>query len=54
MHVQLLNQRITVRLGLAAAKRDGDVGRTALYQACLRDVNKRIKEQRRGTTQSET
>jgi hypothetical protein len=37
-------QRVTVRLGLAAAKRDGDMGRAALYQECLRDVNKRIKE----------
>ncbi len=37
-------QRVTIQLGLAAAKRDGDMGRIALYQECLRDVNKKIQE----------
>jgi len=48
MIAHLRQQRQTVLLGLAAAKRDGDMGRAALYQECLKDVNRKLREARRG------
>jgi hypothetical protein len=44
----LRDQRATVRLGLAAAKRDGHAERIKWYQHCLDNVNQKLREARKG------
>jgi hypothetical protein len=45
----LKDMRQTFRLGLAAAQRDGCAVRTALYKQCLKNVNQKLREAKRGT-----
>jgi len=43
----LRTMRDIFRAGLAAAVRDGDPARAALYRQCLKNVSDKAKEQRR-------
>ncbi len=43
----LRTMRAIFRAGLAAAERDGDGQRAALYKQCLENVAQKAKEQRR-------
>ncbi len=48
MNAKLRVMRDINRAGLAAAERDGDGQRAALYEQCLKNVSKKAKEQRDG------
>ena len=43
----LRTMRAIFRAGLAAAERDGDPARAALYRQCLKNVSAKAKEQRK-------
>jgi len=44
MNDRLRTMRAIFRLGLAAARRDGDMARAELYRQCLRNVTQKAKE----------
>ncbi len=49
---KLATMRAIFRHGLAAAERDGDAQRAALYRQCLKNVSDKAREQRRPCTTS--